>query len=239
MGKLNFEAIYQGAAEELGTKPGIKLSTFCDPWDPNANYAGLIIYHTYGSYQWRQRQGQGVAGGHNGRAFYVLISCTDNWPPEAFGRAKGKGLVHDFLYRMYFNMEFTAKKSCCGGFSIQQGEIKYSSIWLNQQENLQKGRMSWQQDGSKYLSLHEQTLVNLAIDRWKEAGRGAVAEVPEKLHLHLMNVDIHHTKLPTGHIHNMHAQPPPPPQVRPQPTSPRQEPRGFMAKLMQGCICGA
>lgn len=230
MGKLKFEGIYQAATEDLGAKPAIKISHFCDAWDPSANYAGIIIYHTYGSFKWKQRPGQGVAGGYNGRAFYVIISCTDKWPEEAFKRAKGKGYVHDFLYRMYFDMEFTLKKTCCGGFSIQGGETKYSSIWLNKQDNIDKGSMSWEQDGSKYLSLHEQTLVDLAVERWKEAGPGALAEVPEKYHIHLLNAEVHHTRLPTGAVHEV--QPP-------QPTTPRAQPRGFMAKMLQGFVCGA
>lgn len=184
MGKRNFKHIYQAAHQDLGQRPAIKLSTFCDRYSPNSNYAGIIIYHSYGKFQWQQKPGQGVAAGSRGRAFYVLIVCTDNWPEGAL-REAGQGRVHDYLYRQYFNMEYSYGQTCCGGFSVLEGSTKYSSIWLNQQNGKVKGKR-WQSDGHKHLSVHEQNLVDVAIREWKRGGGGKVAQVPNWLHSILM-----------------------------------------------------
>jgi hypothetical protein len=184
MGKRNFKQMYQDAARDLGETPTIKLSTYCDGYQPNNNYAGIIIYHTYGEYKWQQRPGQGIAGGYRGRAFYVLILCTDNWPSYA-RRDAGRGMVHDYLYRQYFDMEYSAGKTCCGGFAVLNGIPRYSSVWLNTQSGNVRGR-SWQSDGNKNLSTHEESLVDIAIEEWKQRGKGAVVRVPSWLHSQLM-----------------------------------------------------
>lgn len=184
MGKRNFKHIYQAAARDLGQRP-IKLSAFCDSFHPENNYAGIIIYHSYGRFQWQQRPCQGIAAGHRGRAFYVLILCTDDWPDHALKEA-GQGRVHDYLYRKYFNMEYSYGQTCCGGFSVLEGSNKYSSIWLNQQRGKVKGK-SWQSDGDKYLSGHERELVDIAIREWKGGGVGKVVQVPNWLHAKLSN----------------------------------------------------
>lgn len=185
MGKRNFNHIYQAAARDLGQRPAIKLSSFCDTYNTHNNYAGIIIYHTYGQFRWKQRPGQGVAGGYRGRAFYVLILCTDDWPADALKEA-GQGRVHDYLYRQYFNMEYRYNQTCCGGFSVLEGSTKYSSIWLNEQTGKVKGK-SWQSDGGKYLSAREQDLVDIAVQTWKQGGVGKVVQVPSWLNSALMN----------------------------------------------------
>jgi hypothetical protein len=184
MGKHNFNQIYKAAAQDLGHRPTIKISAYCDTYSPNRNYAGIIIYHTYGQFEWKQRPGQGVAGGFRGRAFYVLILCTDDWP-ESARRDAGQGRVHDYLYRQYFAMEYSYGKTCCGGFSVQNGQTCYSSVWLNMQAGSQK-RLAWQSDGSKNLSTHEKSLVDIAVEEWKCRGSNIVVRVPDWLHSQIM-----------------------------------------------------
>lgn len=183
MGKSNFEQIYQDASQFLGERPTVKLSSFCDHFSPKCNYAGMIIYHSYGSYRWKQRPGQGVAAGYRGRSFYVLIMCTDSWPAEAL-RAAGEGRVHDYLYQQYFNMAYSNKRSCCAGFAVLKGESVYSSVYLNNQSGRVKG-LTWSSDGSKYMSQPEKELVAAAVSAWKSRGPGVVAKVPDSLHYRL------------------------------------------------------
>ena len=76
MGKANFTQIYQDATDALGERPRIKVSYWCNKFRKDANYAGFIVYHTYGSFEWKQREGQGLSGGHRGRSFYVLLLCA-------------------------------------------------------------------------------------------------------------------------------------------------------------------
>ena len=179
MGKLHFPEIYVNAKQALEGDLQIKLSAYCDPYDPHSNFAGMIIYHTYGRYKWQQRPNQGVAGGYRGRAFYVLIMCTDRWP-EAALREAGQGRVHDYLYRQYFDMEYHNKKTCCGSFSVLRGETVYSSIWLNQQEGCVR-KLRWRSDGSKYLSHYEERMVDLAVDEWRTYGANCIVDVPRWL----------------------------------------------------------
>lgn len=183
MGKLHFEQIYQDAAQFLGERPTIKLSSFCDRYNSQHNYAGLIIYHTYGSYRWLQQPGQGVAGGYRARSFYVLIMCTDAWPSDAL-KAAGQGRVHDYLYRKYFNIDFRSQQSCCAGFAVLKGQSVYSSAYLNTQSGSVKG-LSWSSDGSKYMSPPEKDLVDAAISAWKSHGPATVVKISDNLHYQL------------------------------------------------------
>jgi predicted NAD/FAD-binding protein len=52
----------QDAARALGTRPTIKLSYYCNDYHPDGNFAGMIVYHTYGQHKWKQRPNQGLAG---------------------------------------------------------------------------------------------------------------------------------------------------------------------------------
>lgn len=62
MGKADFPDIYVGAVNSLEARPTIKLSAFCSKYRDGSNYAGIIIYHTYGRHSWQQKPNQGVAG---------------------------------------------------------------------------------------------------------------------------------------------------------------------------------
>lgn len=184
MGKENFSKIYRDACNELGTSSlTLKLSHYCSSYNPRKNYAGLIVYHHDGKFKWHNSSG--IAKGFNCRSMYVLILCTDDWPPEAFTRA-GQGLVHDHMYRKMFNRPYDDKVTCCGGFAIMKGVVKYSSIWLNKQSS-NRTRKSWTSDGNKNLSNGEQALVNLAISEWRVHGGGKVVRIPDSLNRTLKN----------------------------------------------------
>mmetsp|Transcript_16335 Transcript_16335/g.23714 ORF Transcript_16335/g.23714 Transcript_16335/m.23714 type:complete len:146 (+) Transcript_16335:3-440(+) len=126
---------------------------------------------------------QGIARGYRCRGIYVLILCTDDWPPEAFRRA-GEGYVHDYIYKQMFGREsnFRDGNTCCGGFAIMKGTIKHSSIWLNKQASTRTGQ-SWQTDDSKYKYLcdEEKLLVNLAIEGWKQKGPNTIVPIPTEI----------------------------------------------------------
>ena len=180
MGKENFPDIYTKACIELDARPlTYKISDFSDGFNPKKNYAGLILYHHKGKHTWKNTTG--VAKTHNCRSLYVLILCTDDWPTTAFKRA-GQGMVHDYLYKRMFGRTARWEKgeTCCGGFSIMQGELRYSSKWLNKQSN-RKSKLSWKHDGHKELSKEEKTLVSLAVEKWKDHGPNSKGEVPKKV----------------------------------------------------------
>lgn len=183
MGKHNFQKIYRDALEQLGERPTIKLSSYCDRYNPTSKYAGMIIYHAYGAYKWQQQPGQGLAGGYRGRSFYVLILCTDTWPENAL-KAAGQGRVHDYLYQQYFDMDHRSKQSCCAGFAILRGKRVYSSVYLNCQSGSVNG-LEWSSDGNKLVSPPEQELIDCALSAWEVRGSGAVVRVPEDLHLRI------------------------------------------------------
>jgi len=175
MGKKDFHSIYSEACRELGSRPTIKVSHFSDRYDQNKNFAGVIVYHNRGSFTWYNEQG--VAKGYKGRAVYVILRCTDSWPEEAFKRA-GEGMVHDYLYKFLFDNDFNKRQTCCGGFAVMKGTLKYSSIWLNKQSSGSEAQRPWQSDGNKLLSKGEELLVDIAVRSWKGGG-GNIVHIPD------------------------------------------------------------
>jgi hypothetical protein len=186
MGKKDFGAIYRDACCLLGLETAsIKVSAFCDKYDPDKNYAGIILYHHGGMYKWKSPKG-GIAQGCNCQSFYVYIRCTDQWSGADF-KAAGEGKVHDKMFKDVFRVGFTTKRSCCGGFAIMKGTRKYSSIWLNKQES-KRTKLKWESDGSHILSGGEIKLVDLAIDKWIEEGVHKIVHVPRSLHRQILKL---------------------------------------------------
>ena len=74
-GKKNFTSFYKNIKSKLG-KITCKISYFSDNFDPNKNYAGMIIYAVDGQFQWLNDAGK--AKGWKGRSFYIAIQCTDD-----------------------------------------------------------------------------------------------------------------------------------------------------------------
>lgn len=180
MGKANWcKDIYVPGCKELKVKRlSVKVSALSSNYSRKKNYAGLIVYHHMGQFKWYNDCG--IAEGFNGRGIYVYIDCTDEWPKQAFGRA-GQGLVHDHLYERCFECSHTEMKTCCGGFAIMKGKVKYSSIWLNRDSRRARRRNGWASDGDHLLSPSEMDVVDLAIKHWKAEGPGAVVKIPKEM----------------------------------------------------------
>uniref|UniRef100_A0A7S1X4V2 Mind bomb SH3 repeat domain-containing protein n=1 Tax=Tetraselmis chuii TaxID=63592 RepID=A0A7S1X4V2_9CHLO len=185
MGKEDFPAIYSQACQELGFRPTIKVSYFSDTYDETKNYAGIIVYHKEGSYTWYNEQG--VAKGYKGRAFYVILRCTEGWTAHEFKRAGRRSMmVHDYLFHLLSDGEFSDRKICCGGFAVMKGAVHYSSHCLNKQSSDVYSHRTWESDGSKLMSQSEKLLVDLTVDNWKERGcRGPVLEIPDDIDMHI------------------------------------------------------
>ena len=168
MGKADFGRIYAYSCDELGGA-SIKLSGFCSTYDESKDYAGIIVYHHDGQFQWKNETG--VAEGYSCRSFYILIQCTDDWDTKCFRQAQ-LGYVHDHLYKEMFGCSHEEGLTCCGGFAVRKGKAKYSSTWLNHQSS-EETRIPWKSDGYKDLSIGEKKLVNRGIQEWKRNGRYA------------------------------------------------------------------
>merc|ERR1711912_155466 len=155
MGKDRWSSThYKAAKRALGPNLTLKISHFSDEWDPSGKYAGVIMYHWRGQFSWRNKH-----LGYNGRAFYVAILNTKKWPSDAFRRA-GQGMVHDYIFKQTFGESYNQNTASCGGFAIHNGQLKFSSIWLNKTSS-SKYSNKWYSDGKKELSAPEQELVKL------------------------------------------------------------------------------
>jgi hypothetical protein len=122
----------------------------------------MIVYAVNNEFSWTNEGG--LLEGYNGRAFYVVIQCTNDWPDDVL-RDVGNGRVHHYLIENTLGISFGQGVVCCGGFSYHDGELKFSSIWLNQ--NDQKGCKT---DGSKYLNKAEKSLVRYCFNQYKRRG---------------------------------------------------------------------
>ncbi|CAF1253092.1 unnamed protein product [Adineta steineri] len=149
--------MYQCIKRKLGTVT-CKISYFCDEFDESKNYAGAIIYSIDGEYEWKNKEG-GKANGFKGRSFYLIIQCTNDWP-ESYLKEAGKGRVHDYLLKNVLGIDYNQKRIACGGFAYVNGELKFSSIWLNRIN--QTGAES---DGDKMLSEPEKDLISIFLSR--------------------------------------------------------------------------
>ena len=114
----------------------------------------------------------GKAKGYNGRSFYVAIQSTMDWPQSEQNEV-GNGRVHSYLIKNVLGQNHGDHNVCCGGFAFHDGKLKYSSWWLN--SNDQTGGKS---DGGKNLSEGEKAIVKYVFDQWKRKGVHVVLELP-------------------------------------------------------------
>lgn len=179
MGKQNFENFYRQIKSELLPKFGKitgKISLYGENFDPSKNYAGMILYAIDGEFEWKNTGGK--ASGQRGWSFYVVIQSTNNWPSEAYGRAR-QGYVHDYLIKNVLGREHGERDSqgrqkiCCGGFGYRDGQLKFSSWWLNSSHQI-----GCDSDGTKYLSDAERVLIKYCFERYKEKGVHHIFEIP-------------------------------------------------------------
>lgn len=169
-GKKNFGQFYRRMRNVLGGKPTCKISGHSDDFDEDKDYAGMIVYAIDNEFSWTNESGS--LEGYNGKALYVIIQCTDDWPDDVL-RDVGNGRVHHYLIENTLGYEYGQDIVCCGGFSYHEGELKYSSIWLNARN--QKGCKT---NGSKYLNKVEKKLVKYCFKKYQEKGPGGVFEIP-------------------------------------------------------------
>lgn len=117
----------------------------------------------------------GQANGYNGKSFYIIVQCTDNWPDE-YQTASGQERAHDYLLKNVMGLDYDQSRITCGGFTYTDGELKFSSTWLNNKD--QKGAKS---DGNKFLSEPEKTLVTFCFDEYKKYGNHHIFEIPSSV----------------------------------------------------------
>lgn len=174
MGKKDFQSIYENAKAALGSV-SCRISGWSDCFqdDPNAQYAGVILYHKHDSFQWKHER-DGVE--HNARSFYVIIQNTALWRQGAIHDRVGEGQVHDYLYKALCGEDFTSKSYCCAGFSLRCGEITHSSAWLNCSERLDSA-YTWKSDNDKMLSKGEVAVVRSAINCWIRNGQNSTFQI--------------------------------------------------------------
>lgn len=181
MGKKHFSSMYRRVKESLaaaGKDPAVKISVkishFSDRFDPNKDYAGVIIYHWEGNVKWYNGK-----IGHRGQSFYVYLVCTDKFQDKEF-REAGQGRVHHTAVERIMGIDFQENKACLGGFSVRKGATSYSSVWLNTKTNTSFS-IPWESDGSKLLSEAEKVIVDLAVSEWKARGTNKVVEIPPEM----------------------------------------------------------
>ncbi|CAF4199068.1 unnamed protein product [Adineta steineri] len=129
--------MYQCIKRKLGTVT-CKISHFSDDFDEfdeEKNYAGAIISSIDGKYEWKNEAVGGKANGFKGRSFYLIIQCTDDWP-ESCLKAAGEGRVHDYLLKNVLGINYDQDRIACGGFAYFQGKLKFSSVWLNANDQI-------------------------------------------------------------------------------------------------------
>mmetsp|Transcript_63644 Transcript_63644/g.77845 ORF Transcript_63644/g.77845 Transcript_63644/m.77845 type:complete len:189 (-) Transcript_63644:111-677(-) len=184
MGKRNFcRSHYQPICKELygGKAPTMRLSHFSDRYRRGHNYAIVIMYTWRGEPEWRNSH-----KGYDGRFLYVAFKDTTQWSGDRF-RAAGQGRVHDAIFQDTFGEPFSDNKASCAGAAIVNGELKYSSIWLNQKTQTSAGfRYKWESDGSKEMSWAEKALIDIAVDAWKRNGPSTTVTIPQSVHQRLM-----------------------------------------------------
>lgn len=169
MGKKDFES---KILSRLGNNFTCKISYYSDVYESSGRFAGIIIYHYSNDLNWT------TSKGHKARGCYILIQNTAKWPAGAIHDRAGQGMVHDYLYKYITNNEYSQLPNavCCGGFAVDKGLTKYSSIWLNKTNNTSCA-FPWESDNDKNLSAKEKQIVDQAIQEWKQKGKNIVVPI--------------------------------------------------------------
>jgi len=177
MGKKDFRKLYRRIKSELG-EISCKISYFSDDFDSNKNYAGIIVYAIDGKFRWVNKSGK--AKGYNGRSFYIIIRCTDDYDEDK-KRNAGQGMVHHYPLEDTLGYEIDKDRVCCGGFAYHKRKLKFSSIWLNQ--NTQNGinGEDWETDDNKQLSKPEKVLVEYCFEQYKKKGKHSIFKIPDDI----------------------------------------------------------
>jgi len=178
MGKKDLSKLYKAAKRQNGVD-SCKSSYFCDEFEPNEDYAGLVIYAVDGSFKWRNNSG--VSSGYKGQAFQLIIVKSSKLERYFEG---GCGRVHVALLK-YLLGDVNPDNVMCTGFAIARSSVRgaqpilrFSSVVMNGQN--QKG-VGGETDGSKYCSQLEQELVTYMVGHWKANGKHKIFAFPYSL----------------------------------------------------------
>lgn len=172
MGKKDFDSKIRSRFG--GEEFTCKVSYYSDTYDPNARYAGIIIYHLDNELHWK------TSKGHNARGCYFIIQNTERWQSEEANDRAGKGMAHDFLYNFVTDVDFSRGPNtlCCGGFTVDKGTTKYSSVWLNETSN-KDCEFPWESDNDRNLCASERAIVDRVITEWKKRGKHIVVTITQ------------------------------------------------------------
>ena len=131
MGKKDFNKLVAKIKDKLGLDQlSAHISAYSDPFDERENYAGCIIYAYDGQPNWKNNAG--AAKGHRGQCFYLIILNTKNIP-NGMQRSKRDGQVHYATILTVTGVDADEQdKFLCGGFAYQNGQLKFNSVWFNE-----------------------------------------------------------------------------------------------------------
>ncbi len=175
MGKKDFKKLYSQIKSEFG-EISCKISYFSDNFDSKKNYAGIIVYAIDGKFRWSNKNGK--AKGYNGRSFYIIIRCTDDYDGDK-KRDAGQEKVHYYPLEDILGYEIEKDNVCCGGFSYHEGKLKFSSIWLNTKTQKGINGEDWETDGKEELSEPEKVLVEYCFEQYKREGKHFIFKIPD------------------------------------------------------------
>jgi len=98
-GKSDFSDICRRIKNELGYNLTCRISCDSDSFYSWKTYTGAIVYSMNGKYRWQVEAGR--ACGRNGRAFYMIVKCTDGWRDNYSERyGIGGGIYHGWIIKM-------------------------------------------------------------------------------------------------------------------------------------------
>ena len=171
MGKKNFDSEIRSRFADGRGNFSCKVSYFSDTYDKSARFAGVIIYHFEDELEWVTPKG------HNAKGCYAVIQDTSKWPDGVIHDRAGQGRVHDYLYKYITDVDFEVGPNavCCGGFAVDRGTTKYSSVFLNDTNNY-SCTYPWESDKKKYLSPSEIAIVDKVVREWKSRGKDTVVK---------------------------------------------------------------
>lgn len=176
MGKKHFVSThYLPAKRALGGNVSLRITYCSDRYNPQGEFAGVIMYHRKGKFKWQNK--------HNGcreRAFYVAILDTSKWPSDAFRGA--------YIFKERFGEDIRNNRASVGGFTVIDGTTRYRSALLNTKTNRSYAN-KWYADGSDQLSNGERWLVDFAVQEWKRHGPNHICEIPSSLDRSLLELE--------------------------------------------------
>lgn len=184
-GKSNFGYLCGEIKSELGSSLTCRVSCDSDYFYESSTYSGAIVYMIKGSARWRVSSGK--ACGRDGRAFYMIVRCTDGWEryPERHGI--GGGIYHGYIIKDEFGHDLGVRENKeerekniinCGGFAWMPSyspKLQFISGTLNTVDQKGYGGIS---NGSRELSSGEKELVEYCFRKYRSEGPSSTFNIP-------------------------------------------------------------